>query len=100
MDYLFTTNYGLFFTFFCWFVTLHSANSSSVSGAKVLFDKMGIGFLELRDYLGSFILFTVLLFYSPRFFERTRIRADFINYVAIGAIFSATDSVCTLQVLD
>ncbi|KAL8522829.1 hypothetical protein ACS0TY_012964 [Phlomoides rotata] len=39
-------------------------------GAKVLFDKMGIGFLELRDYL------------------------------AIGAIFSATDSVCTLQVLN
>nr|XP_016454878.1 PREDICTED: sodium/hydrogen exchanger 2-like isoform X5 [Nicotiana tabacum] len=39
-------------------------------GAKELFGKLDIGFLELRDYL------------------------------AIGAIFSATDSVCTLQVLN
>ncbi|CAH9081288.1 unnamed protein product [Cuscuta europaea] len=39
-------------------------------GAKELFEKMGIAYLELRDYL------------------------------AIGAIFSATDSVCTLQVLN
>ncbi|RAL45088.1 hypothetical protein DM860_015494 [Cuscuta australis] len=39
-------------------------------GAKELFQKMDIGYLELRDYL------------------------------AIGAIFSATDSVCTLQVLN
>nr|GMD23602.1 sodium/hydrogen exchanger 3-like isoform X1 [Ipomoea batatas]GMD27869.1 sodium/hydrogen exchanger 3-like isoform X1 [Ipomoea batatas] len=37
-------------------------------GAKELFEKIGIGYLDLRDYL------------------------------AIGAIFSATDSVCTLQV--
>ncbi|PHT29031.1 Sodium/hydrogen exchanger 1 [Capsicum baccatum] len=39
-------------------------------GAKELLGKLDIGFLELRDYL------------------------------AIGAIFSATDSVCTLQVLN
>nr|GLL33109.1 sodium/hydrogen exchanger 3-like isoform X1 [Ipomoea trifida]GMD22104.1 sodium/hydrogen exchanger 2-like [Ipomoea batatas] len=39
-------------------------------GAKELFEKIGIGYLDLRDYL------------------------------AIGAIFSATDSVCTLQVLN
>ncbi|XP_075089990.1 sodium/hydrogen exchanger 3-like [Nicotiana tabacum] len=39
-------------------------------GAKELFGKLDIGFLELPDYL------------------------------PIGAIFSATDSVCTLQVLN
>ncbi|KAK4492565.1 hypothetical protein RD792_003380 [Penstemon davidsonii] len=39
-------------------------------GAKRLFETLDIGYLELRDYL------------------------------AIGAIFSATDSVCTLQVLN
>ncbi|PIM98976.1 Sodium/hydrogen exchanger protein [Handroanthus impetiginosus] len=39
-------------------------------GAKALFGTLDIGYLELRDYL------------------------------AIGAIFSATDSVCTLQVLN
>ncbi|KAG8370673.1 hypothetical protein BUALT_Bualt13G0007700 [Buddleja alternifolia] len=39
-------------------------------GAKVLFETLDIGYLELRDYL------------------------------ALGAIFSATDSVCTLQVLN
>lgn len=40
------------------------------SGAKILFEKLDVGFLEISDYL------------------------------AIGAIFSATDSVCTLQVLN
>ncbi|GER32990.1 sodium/hydrogen exchanger [Striga asiatica] len=39
-------------------------------GAKLLFETLDMGYLELRDYL------------------------------AIGAIFSATDSVCTLQVLN
>ncbi|KAI3460838.1 hypothetical protein Pfo_017501 [Paulownia fortunei] len=39
-------------------------------GSKVLFETLEMGYLELRDYL------------------------------AIGAIFSATDSVCTLQVLN
>ncbi|WMV31843.1 hypothetical protein MTR67_025228 [Solanum verrucosum] len=45
-------------------------------GAKELLGKLDIGFLELRDYLGPHLLKT------------------------IGAIFSATDSVCTLQVLN
>ncbi|GFQ06112.1 sodium/hydrogen exchanger 2 [Phtheirospermum japonicum] len=42
----------------------------SVSGAKLLFETLDMGYFEFRDYL------------------------------ALGAIFSATDSVCTLQVLN
>ncbi|KAI5022210.1 hypothetical protein ZWY2020_058940 [Hordeum vulgare] len=50
-------------------------------GAMGLFRKLDVGPLELGDYLvGYFFL-------------------DF-TYLSIGAIFSATDSVCTLQVLN
>ncbi|KAH6796515.1 sodium hydrogen exchanger 2 [Perilla frutescens var. hirtella] len=57
-------------------ITLFGAVGTMISfciialGAKLIFDKMQMGYLELQDYL------------------------------AIGAIFSATDSVCTLQVLN
>ncbi|KAG6426870.1 hypothetical protein SASPL_111106 [Salvia splendens] len=57
-------------------ITLFGAVGTMISfciisfGAKMLFDQLNLGYLELQDYL------------------------------AIGAIFSATDSVCTLQVLN
>ncbi|KAL1550221.1 monovalent cation:H+ antiporter, CPA1 (nhx1), variant 2 [Salvia divinorum] len=57
-------------------ITLFGAVGTMISfciisfGAKLLFDQLNLGYLELQDYL------------------------------AIGAIFSATDSVCTLQVLN
>ncbi|CAA0828560.1 Sodium/hydrogen exchanger 2 [Striga hermonthica] len=57
-------------------ITLFGAVGTMISfsiisfGAKLLFETLDMGYLELRDYL------------------------------AIGAIFSATDSVCTLQVLN
>ncbi|XP_042048546.1 sodium/hydrogen exchanger 2-like [Salvia splendens] len=57
-------------------ITLFGAVGTMISfciisfGAKILFDQLNLGYLELQDYL------------------------------AIGAIFSATDSVCTLQVLN
>ncbi|XP_057780154.1 sodium/hydrogen exchanger 1-like [Salvia miltiorrhiza] len=57
-------------------ITLFGAVGTMISfciisfGAKLLFDQLNFGYLELQDYL------------------------------AIGAIFSATDSVCTLQVLN
>ncbi|KAK6120099.1 hypothetical protein DH2020_046135 [Rehmannia glutinosa] len=57
-------------------------------GAKLLFETLDMGYLELRDYLGSFILFTTCSSGLCYFI------------VPIGAIFSATDSVCTLQVLN
>lgn len=74
-------------------------------GAIHFFKKMmNIGYLEIGDYLGIFdtflffffcgvIIFSILIFIFSMFTLFTSLNA------AIGAIFSATDSVCTLQVL-
>lgn len=50
---------------------------------------------------GTIISWVIISFGATQFFKRMDIGAlDIGDYLAIGAIFSATDSVCTLQVLN
>ncbi|KAL2236532.1 UNVERIFIED_CONTAM: Sodium/hydrogen exchanger 2 [Sesamum indicum] len=64
-------------------------------GAKEFFETFDMGYFELRDFLGRVTAINL---------GEWGQWAMAINYVAyvdsIGAIFSATDSVCTLQVLN
>ncbi|KAK8959510.1 Sodium/hydrogen exchanger 2 [Platanthera guangdongensis] len=50
--------------------------------------------------VGTLISFFVISFGAIEFFRRMEISLDVGDYLAIGAIFSATDSVCTLQILN
>lgn len=51
--------------------------------------------------IGTLISFAVISFGAARLFPKLDIGyLDTKDYLALGAIFSATDSVCTLQVLD
>lgn len=67
-----------------------------ITGALGLISRLNIGALELGDYLGqSFtqsISMSLLLCNSC-------LLTPVCDFSALGAIFSATDSVCTLQVL-
>ncbi|KAL8515535.1 hypothetical protein ACS0TY_014283 [Phlomoides rotata] len=49
--------------------------------------------------LGTMISFTIISLGAMAFFKKMDITLDLGDYLAIGAIFAATDSVCTLQVL-
>lgn len=66
------------------------------AGAMHFFEKMNVGPLKLGDYLGNSLLFFNLETKIPLI---TCVWTIFCFVAAIGAIFSATDSVCTLQVL-
>ena len=65
------------------------------SGATQFFKKMDIGSLDIGDYLGTHLCYSFL-------FPVNLFAVWFLLYSstisAIGAIFAATDSVCTLQV--
>lgn len=50
--------------------------------------------------VGTLISFFVISLGAIEFFRRMEIGLDVGDYFAIGAIFSATDSVCTLQILN
>ncbi|KAG6731920.1 hypothetical protein I3842_01G152200 [Carya illinoinensis] len=73
-------------------------------GAIHFFQKMNIGSLKIGDFLGTIIItlcvyiLLFILFYIGDNFLPVYLFIPLI--AAIGAIFSATDSVCTLQVLN
>lgn len=50
--------------------------------------------------VGTLISFFVISFGAIELFRRMNIGLDIGDYLAVGAIFSATDSVCTLQILN
>ncbi|CAO2832703.1 unnamed protein product [Amaranthus hypochondriacus] len=51
--------------------------------------------------VGTLVSFTIISLGAMIFFKKMDIGSlDLIDYLAIGAIFAATDSVCTLQVLN
>ncbi|XP_057541235.1 sodium/hydrogen exchanger 2-like [Amaranthus tricolor] len=51
--------------------------------------------------VGTLVSFTIISLGAMTFFKKMDIGSlDLIDYLAIGAIFAATDSVCTLQVLN
>ncbi|KAG0500301.1 hypothetical protein HPP92_000373 [Vanilla planifolia] len=50
--------------------------------------------------VGTLISFSIISIGAIEFFKRMDIGLDIGDYLAIGAILSATDSVCTLQVLN
>ncbi|CAL5413213.1 unnamed protein product [Camellia sinensis] len=57
--------------------------------------------IMLFGAIGTLISFAIISFGAMRFFNKMNIGSlDVGDYLAIGAIFSATDSVCTLQVLN
>ncbi|PSS33941.1 Sodium/hydrogen exchanger 2 like [Actinidia chinensis var. chinensis] len=57
--------------------------------------------IMLFGAIGSLISFAIISFGAMNFFKKMNIGAlEIGDYMAIGAIFSATDSVCTLQVLN
>ncbi|KAJ9537310.1 hypothetical protein OSB04_030043 [Centaurea solstitialis] len=68
-------------------------------GAINIFPRMNIGSLELGDYLGiTCSLLSIRIFICKLLYILFTKPSNF--FTAIGAIFSATDSVCTLQVLN
>ncbi|PWA56080.1 Na+/H+ antiporter [Artemisia annua] len=57
--------------------------------------------IMLFGAVGTMISFTIISFAAIKIFSRMNIGSlELGDYLAIGAIFSATDSVCTLQVLN
>lgn len=57
--------------------------------------------ITLFGAIGTLISFAIISFGAINFFKKMSIDGlDLGDYLAIGAIFSATDSVCTLQVLN
>jgi len=57
--------------------------------------------ITLFGAIGTLISFAIISFGAMNFFKKMNIGAlEIADYLAIGAIFSATDSVCTLQVLN
>ncbi|KAF7144895.1 hypothetical protein RHSIM_Rhsim04G0215800 [Rhododendron simsii] len=57
--------------------------------------------ITLFGVIGTLISFAIISFGAMNFFKKMNIGAlEIADYLAIGAIFSATDSVCTLQVLN
>ncbi|KAL8161940.1 hypothetical protein V2J09_013429 [Rumex salicifolius] len=57
--------------------------------------------IMLFGAVGTLISFAIISLGAMHFFERMNIGSlELADYLAIGAIFSATDSVCTLQVLN
>lgn len=70
-------------------------------GAIQFFKKLDIGTFDLGDFLGnaltSFPFIPIAILY--RFFCYRRLDLFCVYLSAIGAIFAATDSVCTLQVM-
>ncbi|THF97712.1 hypothetical protein TEA_010957 [Camellia sinensis var. sinensis] len=62
-------------------------------GASQLFKKLDIGFLEMGDYLAIGAILSATD-------SVCTLQCEISMFAAIGAILSATDSVCTLQVLN
>ncbi|XP_058203256.1 sodium/hydrogen exchanger 1-like [Rhododendron vialii] len=57
--------------------------------------------ITLFGAIGTLISFVIISFGAMNFFKNMNIGSlEIADYFAIGAIFSATDSVCTLQVLN
>uniref|UniRef100_A0A2P2L0H8 Sodium/hydrogen exchanger n=1 Tax=Rhizophora mucronata TaxID=61149 RepID=A0A2P2L0H8_RHIMU len=67
-------------------------------GATLAFKKMDIGSLDVGDYLGIFVTSTFFVVSILSFSQSLVLLCCY--FPAIGAIFAATDSVCTLQVLN
>jgi hypothetical protein len=65
------------------------------TGVTQFFKKMDIGSLDIGDYLGTHLCY-YFLFLVTLFAVWFSLYSSTIS--AIGAIFAATDSVCTLQV--
>ncbi|KAJ1378357.1 Sodium/solute symporter superfamily [Sesbania bispinosa] len=59
-------------------------------------------FLAIISYgvLGTLIMFLIVSLGSSLFFKKLEISLDMGDYLALGAVFSATDSICTLQALN
>lgn len=75
-----------------------------VAGAIAIFEKMGLN-LVIGDYLGNFLCLTlththmcVNLHIRIYIYLHSSLFLTTLVLTAIGAIFAATDSVCTLQV--
>ncbi|XP_042476776.1 sodium/hydrogen exchanger 2 [Macadamia integrifolia] len=56
--------------------------------------------IMLFGAVGTLISFVIISLGAREMFKKLDINLDIGDYLAIGAIFSATDSVCTLQVLN
>ncbi|KAK7258777.1 hypothetical protein RIF29_24363 [Crotalaria pallida] len=57
--------------------------------------------IVLFGAVGTIICWTIITFGATQIFKRMGIHSlELADYLAIGAIFAATDSVCTLQVLN
>ncbi|XP_076940224.1 sodium/hydrogen exchanger 2-like [Bidens hawaiensis] len=57
--------------------------------------------IVLFGAIGTVISFTIISFGATQIFKRMNVGSlDLGDFLALGAIFSATDSVCTLQVLN
>ncbi|KAF7807296.1 sodium/hydrogen exchanger 2-like [Senna tora] len=63
-------------------------------GSIQLLKNLDIGYLELGDYFGKFLP------YCSPLFQKKACDCIFVYLVALGAVFLATDLVCTLQVLN
>ncbi|KAJ1435708.1 Protein Networked [Sesbania bispinosa] len=59
-------------------------------------------FLAIISYgvLGTLIMFLIVSLGSSLLFKKLEISLDMGDYLALGAVFSATDSICTLQALN
>ncbi|KAI5075539.1 hypothetical protein GOP47_0009615 [Adiantum capillus-veneris] len=55
--------------------------------------------IMLFGVIGVFISFTIIAFTCKWIFPKLGLPLSYKNYLALGVIFSATDSVCTLQFL-
>lgn len=55
--------------------------------------------IMLFGIIGVFISFTIITFSLKWVFPKLGLPLSYIDFLALGVIFSATDSVCTLQVL-
>lgn len=84
-------NAGVFFTYLLPPIIFNAGFSMK---KKRFFEN--IGTIMLFGVIGTFIMFTILSFGSSKLFGADLKSTDFL---AIGAIFAATDSVATLQVL-
>lgn len=64
------------------------------AGVMQFFKRMDIGSLDIGDYLGT----SFVSIYFNMIFIIQFLHCSYLPFAAIGAIFAATDSVCTLQV--
>ncbi|XP_050366803.1 sodium/hydrogen exchanger 1-like isoform X2 [Argentina anserina] len=84
----------------CLYTCLYTSPFIQVSGEKKQFF---INFITILMFgaIGTLISCSIIAFGATQIFKKLNVGSlDIGDYLAIGAIFAATDSVCTLQVLN